>query len=72
MQPLKEWINSPEVKRLKKESAGEKFGREFFRDPLRSVYLNPEVFYSPADGVVLYAIERVKADECIVKNLMFT
>ena len=74
MQPLKEWIKSPEVQRIKNENAGNRFGVEFFRDPLRPVFLNPEVFYAPADGIILYAHSRVKCDEAIVvvKGRKFT
>ena len=45
---------------------GLRYGKEFFRDPLRPLYLRPESFLAPADGVILYAHERVKPDEAIV------
>ena len=74
MQPLKEWVNSPEVQRIKKENKGNRFGVEFFRDPLRPIFYQPDVFLAPADGVILYAHQRVKPDEAIVvvKGRKFT
>jgi phosphatidylserine decarboxylase len=66
MTPLKEWIQSPEVKKLKDMPGGLRYGKEFFRDPLRSIYLRPEMFYAAADGIILYAHARVKPDEAIV------
>lgn len=65
--PLKQWLDSPELKRLKAMPEGEKFQKEFFRDPFRPIHLDPGIFYSPADGVVLYALDRVKPDEAIVE-----
>jgi phosphatidylserine decarboxylase len=74
MLPLAQWIKSPEVVRIKETNAGNRYGREFFRDPLRPVYIRPELFLAPADGVILYAHPRVKADESIVvvKGRKFT
>ena len=66
MIPLTEWLKSPEVLKLKKESEGHKFSREFFRDPIRPIYLNPEVFYAPADGIVLYAHPRLAPTDPLV------
>lgn len=66
MTPLKDWLASPEVKKLKEMSGGDRFGREFFRDPMRPIFVRPEMFLAPADGVILYAHNRVKPDEAIV------
>src|SRR5271157_905968 len=66
MIPLQTWLKSPEVVELKKKSEGTKFSREFFRDPIRPIYLNPEVFYAPADGIILYAHARIKPDAPVV------
>lgn len=57
MQTLKEWLSSPELKELKALTPGELYTKAFFRDPLRPIYIDPTVFYAPADGVVLYAQE---------------
>lgn len=74
MQPLKEWVKSPEVQRIKKENAGNRFGVEFFRDPLRPIFLRPEMFLAPADGVIIYAHPKVAPDEpiVVVKGRKFT
>ena len=74
MIPLQQWIKSPEVLRIKNENAGNRFGIEFFRDPLRPVFLRPEMFLAPADGIILYAHPKVAPDEpiVVVKGRKFT
>ena len=67
MMPLKEWLSSPEIVALKKQSEGTLYTRSFFRDPQRPIYIDPSVFYAPADGVVLYAHDSVEPDEPIVE-----
>jgi len=70
MIPIKEWLQSDEVQYMKflKENDYDTFIREaFFRDPFRPVKLNPNVFLSPADGIVLYAHEKVDPDESIIE-----
>jgi phosphatidylserine decarboxylase len=66
MIPLKQWLALPETQKIKNENAGKRFGLSFFRDPLRPIFLRPEMMYAPADGIVIYAHNRVKADEAIV------
>ena len=67
MIPLKEWIASEEVQELKAKSPGRMAQKEFFRDPFRPIHADPSVFYAPADGIILYALESVKPDEAIVE-----
>lgn len=66
MLPLKEWLQTDEVKKLKNMTGGKRYSREFFRDPFRSLFIRPEMMLAPADGIILYAHERVKPDEAIV------
>lgn len=66
MLPLKQWLDLPETKRIRNENAGDRFGREFFRDPMRPVFCCPDRFYAPADGIILYAHSRIKPDEPVV------
>ena len=66
MLPLKEWLASDEIKKIKSEKLGDRYSREFFRDPFRPICIRPEMFLAPADGVILYAHPRVKPDEPIV------
>jgi phosphatidylserine decarboxylase len=40
--------------------------RHFFRDPLRPVYSDPDYFYSPADGIIIYQ-RVVQPDESLVE-----
>lgn len=74
MLPLKQWLASPEVKKIANENKGKRYGLEFFRDPLRPIFCRPEMFLAPADGIVLYAHPNVKADEpiVVVKGRPFT
>lgn len=69
-----EWLKLPEVKKLRDEGFTNKtMGIDFFRDPLRSITYNPSVFYSAADGVVIYAKSRVKPDDFLnIKGRPFT
>ena len=66
MQTLTEWRDSKEVKKLKAMSDGEFYSTAFNRDPARAIYNDPSVFYSPADGVILYAKDEVMPTEAIV------
>jgi phosphatidylserine decarboxylase len=50
---LKEWINT-DVKQAEKMSIEQLSNQFFFRDPLRTMYIDNEHFYSPADGTILY------------------
>lgn len=66
MLPLKDWLQTDEVKKQKAATGGDRYSRWFFRDPFRPVHIRPEMFLAPADGIVLYAHPRVKCDEAIV------
>ena len=52
-QKLEDWLNG-EVAELSKLPIGELSNTFFFRDPLRSTYIDNKHFYSPADGTILY------------------
>jgi phosphatidylserine decarboxylase len=70
MIPIKEWLKTDEVEymRFLEKNDYDMFIREaFFRDPFRPVKMNPNVFLSPADGVVLYAHNSVDPDEALVE-----
>ena len=49
---LKEWIDSPEVKRFRAMSQKEASHEFFFRNPSRTVWGNRELISSPADGII--------------------
>jgi phosphatidylserine decarboxylase len=57
MMSLSDWLATDEVQKLKSESMGKLVASSFHRDPLRRIYIDPTVFYAPADGVILYAKE---------------
>lgn len=67
MIPLKEWLASEEVQDLKRKGQGKLASKEFFRDPLRSIHMDPDAFYSPADGVILYVYPSIGPKEAIVE-----
>jgi len=50
---LNEWIKT-DVKQAEKMSIEQLSNQFFFRDPLRTMYIDNEHFYSPADGTILY------------------
>ena len=64
---FKEWLKSDEVKELQNTPVTKIFTEKFFRDPIRPIYRKPEVFYAPADGVVLYAHSVLDPDDPIVE-----
>lgn len=63
--PLQEWLDT-EVKSVKEKSIKWLSEEYFFRDPTRPYYLNPDYFYAPADGIILYQ-KIVRPDECLVE-----
>ena len=72
MQTIQEFLNRPDIVAMQGNSLGKQMSEDFFRDPLRPITLNHNLFYAPADGVVLYAKE-VKADEPYeIKGSKFT
>jgi len=50
---LQEWLNT-DVKKLKRKSIQDLSSIFFFRDPIRPQLIDPDRFYSPADGTILY------------------
>lgn len=72
--PMKQWSETPEVKKMRDENTmGHNMTVEFFRDPQRSINFEPDTFYAPADGIVLYALPKVNPDEFLeIKGENFT
>ena len=66
MLPLKEWLQSAEYRRIDALSMGELVTTAFFRDPLRPAHIDPDAFYAPADGTIVYVHESIKPTEPIV------
>ncbi len=50
---LEEWLKT-DVKKANKMGVGKLSSEYFFRDPIRPSIINNELFYTPADGVILY------------------
>ena len=64
-QPLAEWVET-EVRKERERPLGWLSHHHFFRDPPRPTYSDPTLFFSPADGVILYQ-RTVEPDEVIVE-----
>jgi len=63
-QTVKEFLDRPDIKEIReRHTMGKVMSEDFFRDPFRSVYLDQDLFYAPADGFVLYVKEKVKPDD---------
>ncbi|MFB9903897.1 phosphatidylserine decarboxylase [Allokutzneria oryzae] len=65
VQSLEAWIES-DVRPFEGKSLSYLSQYHFFRDPTRAAHCDPELFFSPADGVVLYQ-RVVKPDEPLVE-----
>jgi phosphatidylserine decarboxylase len=52
-QALEDWV-ATDVAPLRDKPLGFLSQHHFFRDPTRPIYADPSVFFSPADGVILY------------------
>jgi phosphatidylserine decarboxylase len=61
---LRNWL-SDDVAAVRSKPVQFLVERHFFRDPSRPVYSDPELFFSPADGVVVYVREALP-DEPLV------
>ncbi|CAL99952.1 phosphatidylserine decarboxylase [Saccharopolyspora erythraea NRRL 2338] len=61
---LRRWIEE-DVKPFRDEPVRWLSEQHFFRDPLRPVHADPDVFLSPADGVILYQ-DFLDPDEPVV------
>ena len=51
-QTIDEWIQS--IDKLRKIPYPKIQQGKFLRDPIRRMMINPEIFYSPADGIIMY------------------
>lgn len=61
---LAEWVKK-DVRPIKKRPIRWLSERYFFRDPTRPMHCDPEIFFAPADGVILYQI-AVQPEEPIL------
>lgn len=72
--PLKEW--SKQIKPIIDwaNNNNEKMWFEYFmRDPARSVHMDPNYFYSPADGTILYSDVYKPAEKMVeIKGMHYT
>lgn len=73
-QTIKEFLARPDIKEIKEgHTLGQNTSVDFFRDPLRPITYDPDLLYAPADGVVLYALPRVKPKDFLeIKGKNFT
>ncbi len=61
---LREWLSS-DVAAVRGKPVQFLVERHFFRDPCRPIYSDPGLFFSPADGVIVY-VRTVLPDEPLV------
>ena len=62
---LKEWVES-DVNQVKDKPLKWLSEEHFFRDPNRPTFADPEYFFAPADGIIIYQREEVEPGDCIV------
>jgi phosphatidylserine decarboxylase len=62
--PLRDWLENT-VRRVKNRPLRWLSERYFFRDPVRPVYNDPDYFFSPADGIIIYQ-QRVAAGDTLI------
>jgi phosphatidylserine decarboxylase len=67
MLPLREWLATEEIQKIKAEGPGPLVTKTFFRDPFRDIHRDTTAMYAPADGIILYALERIKPTDPIVE-----
>lgn len=66
MMPINEWLKQPELRKRRADSIEDVLALHINRDPNRAIYYNPDVFYSPADGFILYS-QVVEPDKEIIE-----
>ena len=72
METIKSFLSRPDIREIKRKPLGEIYENDFFRDPLRPITLNKDLFYAPADGIVLYCKEVEPDEQYEIKGDMFT
>jgi phosphatidylserine decarboxylase len=73
MESLKEFINRPDIKEIRKGDIHELYSTQFNRDPNRPIYTDPSCFYAPADGFVVYSnVVKPKEDIIEIKGVDYT
>jgi phosphatidylserine decarboxylase len=65
MQLLKDWLVSPEIAEIRKMSMADILKKGFHRESLVPIFINKEVLFSPANGVILY-VKHIKNREEII------
>jgi phosphatidylserine decarboxylase len=61
---LEEWV-ATDVTPVKSKPLKWLSEEHFFRDPCRPIFSDPDYFFSPADGIIIYQT-LVRPDECIL------
>ena len=63
-QSIKEFLARPDIKEYRDaHSYGELKSEDFFRDPFRNIFINHDLFYAAADGIVLYTKDVVNPED---------
>ena len=66
METIKEWLNTPEISELRKKPLHEIIEVGFHRESILPIFVNKELLFSPANGVILYAKKVNSQDELVM------
>jgi phosphatidylserine decarboxylase len=66
MDKLRDWLNSPEITELRKLPVSSIVQNDFHRETIVPIYINPEILFAPANGIILYAKEVKNKDSIIM------
>ena len=65
METIKDWLNTPEISELRKKPIYEIIEVGFHRETVVPIFINKEILFSPANGIILYA-KRVRSQDDLV------
>ena len=65
MQTIKDWLQTPEISELRKQPLYEIVETGFHREKVVPIFVNKEILFSPANGVILYAKHLKTQDEIL-------
>lgn len=72
MQTIQKFLDRPDIKEIQSHDKDEIYSQDFFRDPMRPIYINNNVLYAPADGIVVAAKEMEADEPYDIKGTKFT
>jgi phosphatidylserine decarboxylase len=78
MKTLKEFLDDSKIQKVEKANPKKLMESDFNRDPMRAIYHDSDVFYSPADGFIVYSkivapdknVVNVKGEDYTINSLI--